>query len=226
MFPKKFNSMMRAMVSKKILVFLVVIAVVADVGGYVLLSREAPDEDQSLVSLESVSVIEDSKIKSTWEVHNPSDSTVGLVALIVHVEGNYAIPAGSDWIGVETDIDGWFECTDIGPGKTVLVVQNYEVFKIIEVSPGVTKYDHYPKTELEKVTDWVSGGGLAQFTSGGCGTGGEELCAEIEGRTTNDCGNIPRLRASQSSGGIPGFSLVSMSMGLIAFSLLYYIRKQ
>ena len=57
--------------------------------------------------------------------------------------------------------------------------------------------DPYPRAELDAITDWQSLGGLAEFTSGGCGTGGQTLCAEVEGRTTNDCGDRPRLQAEK-----------------------------
>ena len=168
---------------KLIALVVVVVVAVAGVGGYVLLSGGLPGGGQSLISLESVSVVGDSEVKATWRVHNPSDSNVGLTALTVLVRG------GSVPMQVKR---GSVTCTDIGPGQTVSVDQNYDVFKIVEEG-GVQRSDPYPKAELDAITDWRSEGGLASFISGGCGTGGESLCAEIEGRTTNSCGSLPRL---------------------------------
>lgn len=178
-----------------------VVAVGAGVGGYVLLSGGLPGGGQSLISLESVSVVGDSKVKATWRVFNPSAVTVGLSHLSVRVEGSWNIPpldlenleeSLPAWTGVLVQIGG-ITCIDIGPGQTVLVDQDYDVFKVIELELGVDRGAPYPKAELDTITDWRSRGGLAFFTSGGCGTGGEGLCAEIEGPTRNSCGDQPRL---------------------------------
>ena len=190
---------------KLIVLVIVVVIAAAGVGGYAFLSGGlpigSPGGGQSLISLESVGVVGDSKIKATWRVFNPSDVTVGLTHLTVRVDGSWNIPPPDlehfeeslpAWTGVLVKIGG-ITCTDIGPGQTVLVDQNYDVFKIMEVELGVERGDPYPKGELDTLTDWRSRGGLAFFTSGGCGTGGESLCAEIEGPTRNSCGDLRRL---------------------------------
>lgn len=186
------------MIRKLIALAVVVVVAVAGVTGYVLLSGGLPGGGQSAVSLESVSVVGDSEVRATWRVFNPRDVTVGVWHLAVRVEGSWNIPpldfdSFPVWTSVLVKIIEFIPCTNIGPGQTVFVDQSYDVFKFMELG-NAQRADPYPKVELDAITDWRSAGGLAWFTSGGCGSG-QRLCAEVQGSTPKSCLDEPRLVA-------------------------------
>ena len=180
------------MTRKLIILAVVAVVAIAAVGGYVLLSGGLPGGSQSLFSLESVTVLGDSRARATWAVFNPSSIIAGLYFVYAVFEADWGVQMDSAFID-----DPVIICTDIGPGQTVLVDQEFVIFKGVRRGGvgGVGLYlDPFPQDELERVTDWQSAGGLAEFTDGGCGTGGRILCAVVEGgRAVNSCGDQPTL---------------------------------
>ena len=146
-----------------------------------------PEPPTQIFTLESVTILGDSRAKATWAVWNPSTVTVGVYRIFARFDANWNLdPYMVSDIRIKNRV---MLCTDIGPGQTVLVDQEFEIYQI----QGGAQVP-FPQDELESVTDWQSGGGLAEFTEGGCGTGGQTLCAVVEGGIfENSCGDQPTL---------------------------------